>query len=582
MKMTSDRYVLGINYRPLAAHDVGHHPAAALLRNGRIVAMCEEERFARVKEAPGLFPLQAIQYCLRAAGIGIADVAAIGWNWDPEKAGRRRDRHRGPVARSISEVLQLGLRHTALRTLAPRLADALLPERTVDHLHGQLLYWLGVNGQKPLMCFDHHLAHAASAFFPSGFERATVVTWDCWGDQLSGLVARGEGDRLEVIEEMPFASFSIGKLHDFVYDFLRTSEKGNLMGLAAYGKARGLLDGLVDLERMTMRMDLLQQTAPFPEEFRRRAGEPRRPGDPLEDRHKDLAADLQRLIETLGMRIVRRAVAETGLRDVCFAGGCALNATMNGKIARSGYVDRVFVQPNAGDAGGALGAAYLAHLALGGTIPREKLTHAYWGPSYRTDEIEEQVRLVKVPYEVLSDADVTACVAEMLERDYVIGWFQLGSEWGPRALGARSIIADPRREETRNRVNEVIKYRDWWRPFAPSMLAEAADEFLEGACDAPFMILTFPVRAARAGDVRAVTHADGTTRPQMVTRDANPRYYDLIRRFGERTGVPMVLNTSFNLKGEPMVNSPRDALRTFFSSGMDALVMNNVVLRKRG
>ena len=578
--MSTDTYVLGINYRPLAGFDIGHHPAAVLLKDGEIVAMCEEERFNRVKEAPGMFPLNAIQFVLSRAGIGPQQLNAIGWNWDPVRAAERRDGERGTVSGGVLGALQFALKSTPLKAFSGAFARGLFPEQAVEQLREQIFYWLGVNSGKPLLCFDHHRAHAASAFYASGYDRATIITWDCWGDHLSGMICRGEGSAIEVVEELPFSRMSIGKLNDFVYDFLRTSEKGNLMGMAAYGQPAGMLKGLVDPETMTMRMDLLGQTAPFPAEFRALAGEPRRPGDPLEQRHKNLSADLQLLIEDMGMKLVTRAIEATGIRDVCFAGGCALNATLNGKIARSGLVDQMFVQPNAGDAGGALGAAYLAHLQIAGTLPRQTLTHAYWGPSFTTEEIIEQVKMVKVPYERLNEDDVSDVVAGLLEDQQIVGWFQLGSEWGPRALGARSIIADPRRAETRDRVNAAIKYRDWWRPFAPSILAEEAANYMEGARHAPFMILTFPVKPGRETEMAAVTHADGTTRPQTVTREANPRYHDMIARFGKRTGVPLVLNTSFNLKGEPMVNTPRDALRTFFSSGMDALIMNDVLIRK--
>jgi carbamoyltransferase len=577
--MCADVFVLGINYRPAEGNDVGHHPAAALLRNGTPVAMCEEERFLRIKEAPGLFPLNAIQFCLARAGITVQDLAGIGWNWDPVKSAERSKRRRGPVLRGLAATAQFGVRHV-LPQLGSLLSNGFLPERIVRHLHSQLHYWLGADAATPVFCLDHHLAHAASAYYASGFPKATIVTWDCWGDQLSGLVARGEGDRIEVVEEMPFERFSIGQLNDFVYEFLRTSEKGNLMGLAPYGKPRGLLDDLVDVESLTMRVDRLAQRRPFPEELLKRTGPPRRSGDPLEQIHKDLAADLQHKIEGFGMKIVQRAVEATGIRDICFAGGCALNATLNGKIGRSGLVDRIMIQPAAGDAGGALGAAYLAHLSLGHSLPCQEVDHAYWGPSFTNEEIVDQLDLVKVPYELLGEEDVAPYVAEALADQKIVGWFQMGSEWGPRALGARSIIADPRSEAIRDRVNRAIKYRDWWRPFAPSMLAEAADDYLEGAFHAPFMIVTFPVRPERVAEIGGVTHCDGTTRPQMVKREVNPRYYDMIESFAERTGVPMVLNTSFNLKGEPMVNTPRDALRTFFSSGLDLLIMNNVLVRK--
>src|SRR5262249_21690527 len=233
--MPTDTYVLGINYRPLAGHDVGHHPAAALLKNGEIVAMCEEERFVRVKEAPGLFPLQAIQFCLKQGGITVRDLAAIGWNWDPELAAARRELQRGVFGRGLPPAARSRLRPTPLRSFAAGLANGFLPERVIGDLRAQLLYWLGVDTRQQLFCFDHHLAHAASTYYASGFPKAAIVTWDCWGDHLSGMIAQGDGAKIEIIEELPFARFSIGKLNDFVYDFLRTSEKGNLMGLAPYG-----------------------------------------------------------------------------------------------------------------------------------------------------------------------------------------------------------------------------------------------------------------------------------------------------------------------------------------------------------
>jgi carbamoyltransferase len=578
--MSTDTYVLGLNYRPLAGMDLGHHPAAVLLKNGEILAMCEEERFARIKEAPGLFPLQAIHYCLAHAGITIHDVAAIGWNWNPHKSSERGKQQRHLLLRGLVSAAQYGLRHTPLRACAPYLASGFLPEKSLDQLKAQCLYWLGVDAKVPIFSFDHHLAHAASAYYASGFAKATIVTWDNWGDNLSGLIARGDGGQIDIVQEMPFARFSIGSLNDFVYAFLRTSEKGNLMGLAPYGTPRGLLDTLVDVDALSMRMDLLAQSAPFPDAFTRRAGAPRRPGDALEARHQDLAADLQQTIEAFGMKLVKAAVEMTGLRDICFAGGCALNATLNGKIGRSGLVDRMFIQPQAGDAGGALGAAYLAYQELGHAIPPHELTHVYWGPSFTNDDILDQVQLVKVPYEILPSTDVAACIAKMLCQQKIVGWFQQRSEWGPRALGARSIIADPRCEDMRDRVNGAIKYRDWWRPFAPSMLADAAEPYLEGSFFAPFMIVTFPVRPHRVQEIAGVVHCDGTTRPQMVSPEVNPLYYETIRTFGEQTGTPLLLNTSFNLKGEPIVDTPRDALRTFFSSGLDALIMNNVLVRK--
>lgn len=578
---SNDSYVLGINYRPLGGMSVGHHPSAVLLKNGEPFAMCEEERFVRIKEAPGLFPLNAITFCLQKAGITIKDVTAIGWNWDPLGSTERRKKQKGFFVSSFTSLLQFALRSTPLSAFQGIFTDSILPEKVIEKLRSQLFYWFAVGKEIPLYCFDHHLSHAASTYYTSGMDRATIVTWDSWGDHLSGLIADARDGEINVLKEIPYDQLSIGTLNDFCFEFLRTSEKGNLMGLAPYGKPASYLDDLVDVENLKMRVDLLNQTSPFPEVFLKRAGSPRRPGMEIEQRHKDLTADLQVKIESMGMKIVKQAVGMTGVRDVCFAGGCALNATMNGKIGRSGAVDHIFAQPDCGDGGGALGAAFLAYRKLGNKVPRKEMKHAYWGPSYKDEEIVRQLETARVPFEQASDADIADVVSDAIVNQKVVGWFQLGAEWGPRALGARSIIADPRREEVRDRVNEAVKYRDWWRPFAPSMLSEAADEFLEGAFFAPFMLMTFPVKAAHKPNLMGVTHVDGTTRPQMLIRDSNPRYYDMISAFNKKTGVPMVLNTSFNLKGEPLVNTPRDALRTFFSSGLDLLVLNSIIVRKK-
>ena len=294
----------------------------------------------------------------------------------------------------------------------------------------------------------------------------------------------------------------------------------------------------------------------------------------------DVSADLQDIIERLGFRIVEEAVKMTGCRNVCMAGGVALNATMNGKILRSDLVDDMFIQPQAGDAGGALGAAFHAYMQLGHTVPKQMMEHVYWGSGFTNEEIRSALDIMKVKYETISDDDVSDVISDLLQQGNICGWFQMRAEWGPRALGARSILADPRDAKMLEKVNAAAKYRDLWRPFAPSIIEEAGDYFFEGAHSSPFMILTFPVKKEREKDLAAVVHVDGTSRPQTVKREVNPMYYDMIKKFGDKTGVPSVLNTSFNLKGEPIVDSPVDAVRTFFGSGMDALVLGNQIIRK--
>jgi carbamoyltransferase len=278
------------------------------------------------------------------------------------------------------------------------------------------------------------------------------------------------------------------------------------------------------------------------------------------------------------MTLARAAVAKTGSRNICLAGGVALNSKANGKILSSGIVDRIFVQPAAGDDGVCLGAALVPYLDNGGKLPMHKMRHAYLGAENSDEEIEKALTTYKL--RATRVGDPAAAAAEMLANGKILGWVQGRMEFGPRALGARSILADPRDPEMNAKVNNAVKFREWWRPFAPSMLAEVAGEYIESATDSPFMILTAQVRPEKRSVIPSVTHVDGSARPQTVEQDVNPLYWRLIREFGNRTGVPVVMNTSFNLRGEPIVSTPTDAVRTFFSSGMDALVIGSFVVEK--
>jgi carbamoyltransferase len=578
--MAKDVYILGVGFNRFSFGDVGHDPAAALLKNGRIVAMAEEERFNRVKEAPGYFPTRAVQFCLKSAGIEIENVEAIGWNWNPFAHAARSIGRRSIGTRVAMKGVQAMFARGPLESYSRYLPVGMFPKRSL-RMHEQMMrHALRVERIPQFIPVDHHLAHAASAYYPSGFNEATVVTWDGYGDELSGMICHGRGDKLEILEELLFSRFSIGHLYDAIYRVLGLSEKGNLMGLAGYGTPRGLLDPLVDVPSLRMKMDWIQSNGAPGNGLLGLIGRRRAFGEPLSDHHRTVAADLQDVIERFGREIVRRATAQTSCRRVCFAGGVALNATMNGKLHHEGLVDEMFIQPGAGDAGGALGAAYVAHASLGHTVGSQEMKHAYWGSEFTVEEIREILANVRVSYEEVTDAAIPELVSDLLVEGNIVGWFRGRTEFGPRALGARSILGDPRKRAMRDKINAAVKYRDEWRPFAASMLADAAADYLVSPCPAPFMIVTFPVRAERTRELEAVLHVDGTTRPQLVEKEANPVYYETIRRFGEKTGVPAILNTSFNLKGEPLVNSPLDALRTFFSSGIDVLVLERLLVRK--
>jgi carbamoyltransferase len=287
---------------------------------------------------------------------------------------------------------------------------------------------------------------------------------------------------------------------------------------------------------------------------------------------------VQEACEIAMMNVVKMAMQKTGSRNLCMAGGVALNSKANGKIAASGLVDKIFVQPAASDDGVALGAALAPYLDDGGKLPHRAMRHGYWGPSFEDAAIEPILKTYKLRYKRLDD--VAPAVAELLAQGKIIGWFQGRMEFGPRALGSRSILADPRDPEMNTKVNNAVKFREWWRPFAPSFKKEAASEYLESATDSPFMILTAQVRPEKRAIIPAVTHVDGSARPQTVEKETNPLYWRLIDEFGKRTGVPVIMNTSFNLRGEAIVYTPTDAVRTFFSSGMDALCIGSFLVEK--
>jgi carbamoyltransferase len=580
-------YVLGVSGKNNSSQaGDAHHPAAALIKDGEIVALASEERFVRVKYALGFFPYNSAKFCLDTAGITLDRVDAIAWSNNPYLATDRWVKVNSPTVKKLAYGFTRAL-HRSKNGINKGLNIfdlSLKPWQEEESQKAGFRVKFQTNiDEIPFFCIDHHLSHAASAYYASGFDEATVVTWDGSGDGLSATISHGKGGKLTTLEERN--DFSIGEVYWAIHKYLNLSDEGSLMGLAGYGTPQGTFDAVANADKL--QMDFAKISRPsigfglgYCNSLTEWLGKARMEDDEIEERHKSIAADLQKLVEDFGFSYLKRALALTGCRNVVFAGGVALNATMNGKFARSGLVDKIFIQPEAGDAGGSLGAAYMGHVRLGHELKPKAMEHAYYGIGYTDDEIEKALDIVKVKYKKLSREDLVEYVAQLLDDQKIVGWFQGRSEWGPRALGARSILGDPRNREMLYKVNAAVKYRDGWRPFAPSMIEEAADEYLEGAVYAPFMIMTFPVREEKKAAIPAVVHVDGTTRPQMVRRSVNPLYYDVIKRFGEKSGVPIVMNTSFNLKGEPVVNSPRDAVRTFYSSGLDAIEMGSFIIEK--
>ena len=552
--------VLGINC-------FSHDTSACLLVDGAVAAIGEQERFNRETHTKE-FPDAAIQFCLDRAGIGARDLAAVAFAHDPLV----------DFARGAADAVA---RAAPKRLAAQAYTDARLLSRERRFRRR----W-GYRGR--IVHVGHHDAHAASAFFSSPFERAAVVTLDRGGDFLSTTVQRGEGNRLRPLHHVR-NPHSLGELYSaftWLLGFTPGSDEGKVMGLAPYGRdtyVRDVRQVLRLLRDGRFRVDLRwfryqRQGGWFSPRGTDRFGPRRTPESEIAARHEDLAYAVQDLVERAGVHIARTVQRATGLRRLCLAGGVALNSVMNARILAEAGFDEVFIQPAASDAGNAIGAAsYVWHQELG--KPRAwSMTHAFWGPSYTDAEMASALRTRGVAFRETDEPEAEA--ARRIADGKVVGWFQGRAEIGPRALGARSILADPRRAEMKDVVNAQVKRREGFRPFAPSVLDERGPEYFDGYATNPFMLLVLRVRDDKHAVIPAVTHVDGTGRLQSVTRDFNPSYHRLITEFDRLTGVPVVLNTSFNLRGEPIVNTPAEAIADYERSGMDALFLGRYLAEK--
>ena len=549
-----------------------HEAAAVVVEGGRVVAAAEEERFSRRKFDPS-FPARAVEFCLRRAGIAADDLRAVGYGFDP----RRKLLSKGLyAARHPASSLRL---FGSNRRLA----------RRMNGIGRDLRERVGYAG--PVFRFNHHLCHAASAFYASPFESAAFLTLDGVGDWESGAWGTGRGSRLVETGSIDWP-LSLGHVYSAFteyFGFEPFSDEYKVMGLAAYGEPRYAKE-IESIFRATPRgYDVDLSYFAFQSPGRARYGRKLverfgpalvDPGGDVPQHYRDLAASVQRQLERVVNANARRLVSETGERRLCLAGGVAMNSLANGKLLGEGSVDELYVPPCASDAGVALGAAYLAHLRATGTLEREELKTAALGPSY--DDAEILAALADAGLGPRRLDDPARETARLLAAGKIVGWFQGRTEFGQRALGSRSILADPRRAEMKEIVNARIKFREPFRPFAPSVLAEHADDYFEHARPNPFMTRVCPVRHDKRGSIPAVTHVDGTARVQTVERAESPLYWNLIDAFRELTGVPVVLNTSFNVKGQPIVNTPAEAAETFLRTSLDALVCGNYLALRPG
>ncbi|QJD79884.1 carbamoyltransferase family protein [Spirosoma rhododendri] len=594
-------YTLGIN---AAFHD----PAAALVRDGVVLAAAEEERFSHIKHGkrPVPFstwelPYNAIDFCLKKAGITLTDVDHIAYSFDPvpllgdhrdsltieiplrpEGIHRPGDSRNGPEQNEAStgavhwQNPYEGLFLSSILNAPGHLVDG-VPLHLSKRFRGATL-----DTQGEWQFVNHHLAHAVSAFLPSPHTKAAVLVIDGRGEKATTSYWLGEGNQLTLLGEVDLPH-SLGLLYEDLthyLGFLRSSDEYKVMALASFGKPI-----YADYFRSLIHLgDDGQYTIEQPD-FVARFGPARAKGSELHQDHFDIAHSLQLVLEETVLHLISWLHEQTGVAALCMAGGVALNCVMNARLRDEGPFQHIWVQPAAGDAGTALGAAMYADAQQRNTDQRAyEMEHVYLGPAYTDDEIERFLQWSKLPYQQL--ANVADEVAAYLADGHIIGWFQQGMEFGPRALGARSILAPPFPASMQARLND-LKDREDFRPVAPAVLEEAADRYFLNAHQSPgsptaFMLFVNEVRPERRDDIPAVTHTDGTARIQTVNARQNPPYYALLKAFERRTGIPILVNTSFNTQGEPVVCSPRDAVESFWASPLDALVIGSFMLVKTG
>lgn len=555
--------------------------AATLIRDGQIVVAVEEERFSRRKHHSG-FPYNAVRYCLDHAGITIGDVEHVALYWKPwvlrhkalqtvKSAVISRDMFKARADRGVAQVSESYL---GMLKLPRQIRERYGPSDFRFHY------------------LDHHLCHAASAYLVSPFESAAILTMDGTGEDTTTMFSRGRDTQIAPLKRIKLPH-SLGQFYSAVTNFLGfdmfEGDEWKVMGLAAYGKPSYYPFFTQDVLTMNGEAEFhfnirvldhhLAKHYQFPDAVIRTLGPPRKPGETLEERHWDIAASAQKALEEIVLRLLGHLHAQTGEENLCLAGGVAFNSVMNGRITCESPFKRFYIQPAAGDAGCSLGAAFQVYHGILGHPRCFRMEHAYWGPAFTSDECATALREANLTFETWPDEELLPRVARMIADGEIIGWFQGRTEFGPRALGSRSFLADPRRADMRELLNQKVKLREWFRPLAPSMLEEASEQIFGTSRSDPFMVTVFSVAEDQRGRIPAVVHVDGTARPQTVSRKWNPRYWQLIKEFENLTGVPVVLNTSFNIQ-EPIVCRPEDAIHTFQGASFDAMVLENHLVLK--
>lgn len=525
-------------------------PSAVLLKDGKIIAAAEEERFIRIKHAMARMPIESISFCLKKADITIDQVDVLAFpqiTWDDMK-----------------EKLPL--------LLKTRLGG--LP-KNIEYI-------------------EHHLAHAASAFYASGFKESMILTADWSGDGVCTLMAYGHDDTIDYIKKDSGMEHSLGAYYSLITDYLgfqKDIDEYKVMGLAAYGKPIHDMSWLLDIKDNNIFLDTkyVNETAlrPYPSQHGKqeptyslsiveKLGPPRLKHEEISQRHMDIAASAQKQLEKIMKILVESLHKHTKSRNLCLAGGVTLNSVCNGILYYMECVDEIFIPPVAGDNGLALGAALVVAIKNG--IKVERMEHASYGPNFDNDHIEMVLKRAKCKYEKVTG--IENVVADELSKGKLVGWFQGNMEFGPRALGNRSILCDPRQADMRSKINQYVKFREDFRPLAPSVIEEDSSKYFVDPCFSPFMTITFKTNDEAQKTIPAVVHLDGTSRIQTVSKKTNARYYSLLEKFKSITGVSVLLNTSYNLSWEPIVMNPEQSLATFFASGLDTLAIGDFLIKK--
>jgi carbamoyltransferase len=550
-------YILGITA------PISWNSAACIIKDGELIVAAEEERFTRIKHAPRIPPIQATKYCLREAGIDMSqiDYIAVGFS--------------SPLAYGIKNLID-EIKEFNFNRIIQQIASVLEYKIIMYKLKVAFKELDPDIGHKKFTFISHHISHAASAFRVSGFDEANIITLDGSGEDDSGMLAVGIHQSMRVLNKIKLKN-SLGALYSNATDllgFIRHSQEGKIMGLAAYGKIMPELEDFILKEK-----DGMYYLKKWYDKYLwKKFGPRRKENEELTQVHKDIACTVQDIVEKAGIMAARKLNSESKFSNLCLSGGVVLNCDMNAKILSLPFIKDIFIQPGAHDASSALGAAYELYAKLGGKN-KFKMSHAYWGPQYSNEDILQILEESKTKYTYYENVEQET--ARLIAEGNIIGWFQGRMEWGPRALGNRSILAHPAKDSMKDKVNREVKHREMWRPFAPSILEEDASQYVENYHPSPFMLLTFTVKPQMRKCLSQAMHVDNTVRLQTVNKETNPRFHELITQFKKITNISGLLNTSFNDRGEPLVESPKDALRTFHSTGLDYLVLGNYIIGKK-